>query len=57
MLPDRVLNPGPLTYESGAPPIALCGPAYRMVIMKGCKQWDPVYNYSRALAAQTGLAP
>ena len=28
MLPDRVSNPGPLTYESGALPIALCGPAY-----------------------------
>ena len=27
MLPDRVSNPGPLTYESGAIPIALCGPA------------------------------
>ena len=27
MLPDRVLNPGPLTYESGALPIALRGPA------------------------------
>ena len=26
MLPDRVLNPGPLTYESGALPIALHGP-------------------------------
>ena len=26
MLPDRVSNPGPLTYESGALPIALCGP-------------------------------
>ena len=25
MLPDRVLNPGPLTYESGALPIALRG--------------------------------
>ena len=25
MLPDRVSNPGPLTYESGALPIALCG--------------------------------
>ena len=23
MLPDRVVNPGPLTYESGALPIAL----------------------------------
>ena len=26
MLPDRVWNPGPLTYESGVLPIALCGP-------------------------------
>ena len=28
MLPDRVSNPGPLTYESGALPIALRCPAY-----------------------------
>ena len=27
MLPDRVSNPGPLTFESGALPIALRGPA------------------------------
>ena len=27
MLPDRVSNPGPLTYEPGALPIALRGPA------------------------------
>ena len=27
MLPDRVSNPGPLTSESGALPIALRGPA------------------------------
>ena len=27
MLPDRVSNAGPLTYESGALPIALRGPA------------------------------
>ena len=27
MLPDRVSNPGPLTYESVALPIALRGPA------------------------------
>ena len=32
MLPDRVSNPGPLTYESGALPIALRGPAYRAVL-------------------------
>ena len=30
MLPDRVSNPGPLTYESGALPIALRGPAITM---------------------------
>ena len=28
MLPDRVSNPGPLTYESGALPIALRCPAH-----------------------------
>ena len=28
MLPDRVSNPGPLTYESGALPNALRGPAH-----------------------------
>ena len=28
MLPDQVSNPGPLTYESGALPIALRGPAW-----------------------------
>ena len=27
MLPDRISNPAPLTYESGALPIALRGPA------------------------------
>ena len=32
MLPDRVSNPGPLTYESGALPIALRGPA----LIQGC---------------------
>ena len=28
MLPDRVSNPGSLTYEPGALPIALHGPAF-----------------------------
>ena len=27
MWPDRVSNPGPLTYVSGALPTVLCGPA------------------------------
>ena len=31
MLPDRVSNPGPLAYESGALPIALRGPALFMI--------------------------
>ena len=29
MWPDRVSNPGPPTYESGALPIALRGPAIK----------------------------
>ena len=32
MLPDRVSNPGPLTYESGALSIALRGPAYHSLV-------------------------
>ena len=32
MLPDRVSNPGPMTYESGALPIAPRGPAKKEVI-------------------------
>ena len=36
MLPDRVSNPGPLTYESGALPIALRGPACMCVCMCVC---------------------
>ena len=34
MLPDRVSNPGPLTYESGALPIALRGPAHTSWYLK-----------------------
>ena len=33
MLSDRVSNPGSLTYESGALPIALRGPAHPFVIL------------------------
>ena len=32
MLPDRISNPGPLTYESGALPIALRGPAQVLLV-------------------------
>ena len=40
MLPDRVSNPGPLTYESGALPIALRGPAFgaRIATVKQLKR-------------------
>ena len=31
MLPDRVSNPGPLTYKSGALPIALRGPTNEQI--------------------------
>ena len=34
MLPDRVSNPGPLTYESGALPIALGGQAAQVKKLK-----------------------
>ena len=39
MLPDRVSTPGPLTYESGALPIALCGPALVILDMACCYLW------------------
>ena len=35
MLPDRVSNPGPLTYESGALLIALRGPASQLFEIEG----------------------
>ena len=37
MLPDRVSNPGPPTYESGALPIALRGPASFYDEWIGCR--------------------
>ena len=37
MLPDRVSNPGPLTYKSGALPIALRGPAESNAYLKQIK--------------------
>ena len=58
MLPDRVSNPGPLTYESGALPIALRGPGLEVIkhfsclnklgmnflILRSIKYWsDPVF--------------
>ena len=41
MWPDRVSNPGPLTYESGALPTALRGPARRINRQILIHQWPP----------------
>ena len=43
MLPDRVSNPGPLTYESGALPIALRGPALILATAHSDKSLHPVW--------------
>ena len=48
MLPDRVSNPGPLTYESGALPIALRGPAsWKLILIQldTTKYIDGVGNF------------
>ena len=42
MLPDRVSNPGPLTYESGALPIALRGPAHKSMSAGECSLAKPI---------------
>ena len=33
---NQVSNPGTLTYESGAPPTLLCGPANAAKVLKVC---------------------
>ena len=40
MLPDRVSNPGPLTYVSGALPIALRSPACTVEPPYNSHPWD-----------------
>ena len=52
MLPDRVSNPGPLTYESGALSIALRGPAFSV-----CNKAFMIClrEYSFTEIAKTGL--
>ena len=50
MLPDRVSNPGPLTYESGALPIALRGPAcFINKERNACISWILVYCSIKSL--------
>ena len=48
MLPDRVSNPGPLTYESGALPIALRGPQHMMMMMM---IWHTVSNGQKTISS------
>ena len=66
MLPDRVSNPGPLTYESGALPIALRGPAQKFGTVTSFKYLGAVVSGSKpeilsriaqATAALTKLKP
>ena len=47
MWPDRVSNPGPSTYESGALPIALRGPA--CIILNAELNVDLTAQYSRCM--------
>ena len=49
MLPDRVSNPGPLTYESGALPIALRGPARQQEIIETLWKSSMMDSLSRKL--------
>ena len=51
MWPDRVSNPGPLTYESGALPIAQRCPAGSVVLL----QLIRVYELSNTVVAVTFL--
>ena len=44
MLPDRVSNPGPLTYESGALPIALRGPAHTFFFHSFISQFFSIFT-------------
>ena len=57
MLPDRVSNPGPLTYESGALPIALRGPARdKIVALIFCKvRYLPFPIYTHVISSSLTL--
>ena len=55
MWPDRVLNPGPLTYESGALPTALSDPASLIsdfLTKTECKRPDSLFKISFQLSSQ-----
>ena len=62
MWPDRVSNPGPPTYESGALPIALRGPA-RVTVVISAILFNTFLRYSSLSAKRfifdivRGIAP
>ena len=53
MLPDRVSNPGPLTYESGALLIALRGPAANYI--KGNQSKDERVRTTTIFSSKSNL--
>ena len=53
MLPDRVSNPGHLTYESGALPIALRGPVFRLPGGIAGSMVDYMQDYQLVLQCRT----
>ena len=46
MLPDRVSNPEPLTYESGALPIVVRGPA--LLLFRAATHKRELYKYANS---------
>ena len=52
MLPDRVSNPGPLIYESGALPIAVRGPAIYWEF--SCRIYCSISKISHAILSLNG---
>ena len=49
MWPDRVSNPGPLTYESGALPIGLLTQAVTIEVQQPLLLLYLLYNYYNSL--------
>ena len=49
MWPDRVSNQGPLTYDSGALPTALRGPASFLVKVR----WECIQRHRAAVSVST----
>ena len=50
MLPDRVSNPGPLTYESGALPIALRGPSNFVLTVMAYIESNSIFYFGQSFA-------